>query len=648
MDLAKFILKMLILLDIQERSNYPSISSAYPNPGCSTIQQSPYLSIQSVTPSDTMRTNSSRTPIKSTPMYKNPAMATCNATAREDEKTGLEFSQLLVKKMTQLVKLKLKGSKEIWNDISLYWVNNEIGMTLLNVKLFIPEQYNWLNSIDVHKIGYEEFSIPVHLEELKRNATCNAELLKNVLKQLRFSKTQTDPKIICDVFNKTIIVCCKQSQHMETCGVQRTAIYPYKIHWLMWLGLIFIPYLIFKEISAFLNNQIYEEAQLTTPSHLKTPLLLMSVPHNVILCKIMKLVCSYEFIIPKILFSTACFSYFVVAWTSVVPFAKGVIIYCLTSCLCIAMVIFPVDCRFLGKCFIKPAADEGIQETENKNIREYLWKHLCLGIKWSRFYLLPFFFAVFNCVAYSKSKRPLYVNVLSTNAIFQIEPCGKTDHDYAKNTPRWRIFVIITMIIFVNIGVLYVIISSAQLFLVVLEYTLLGLLLNAPYFFPWISFFTVVTIYISKSLQSFCEVYSSLLINVSNVLQENNKNRSIFLSASGADRIVPASDPVLTTWMVKGDDYERVRKTIESYPKNVSILFLKVVFIAMFAVEIYKCVDFLRDHAEASFDIKIVVLFGFTAFPYLVNILFWDQSENTNNAAEKNQCKKIKDILELK
>ena len=320
MDLAKFILKML-----QERSNYPSISSAYPNPGCSTIQQSPYLSIQSVTPSDTMRTNSSRTPIKSTPMYKNPAMATCNATAREDEKTGLEFSQLLVKKMTQLVKLKLKGSKEIWNDISLYWVNNEIGMTLLNVKLFIPEQYNWLNSIDVHKIGYEEFSILVHLEELKRNATCNAELLKNVLKQLRFSKTQTDPKIICDVFNKTIIVCCKQSQHMETCGVQRTAIYPYKIHWLMWLGLIFILY-IFKEIAAFLNNQRYEEVKL--PSDVKTSVLFMSVPHNVILCKIMKLVCFYEFIIPKVLFSFACFSYFVVvvAWKSEVPVTKAFII----------------------------------------------------------------------------------------------------------------------------------------------------------------------------------------------------------------------------------------------------------------------------------------------------------------------------------
>ena len=511
MDLAKFILKMLILLDIQERSNYPSISSAYPNPGCSTIQQSPYLSIQSVTPSDTMRTNSSRTPIKSTPMYKNPAMATCNATAREDEKTGLEFSQLLVKKMTQLVKLKLKGSKEIWNDISLYWVNNEIGMTLLNVKLFIPEQYNWLNSIDVHKIGYEEFSIPVHLEELKRNATCNAELLKNVLKQLRFSKTQTDPKIICDVFNKTIIVCCKQSQHMETCGVQRTAIYPYKIHWLMWLGLIFILY-IFKEIAAFLNNQRYEEVKL--PSDVKTSVLFMSVPHNVILCKIMKLVCFYEFIIPKVLFSFACFSYFVVvvAWKSEVPVTKAFIIFYLTGLWWTVMVILSViNCRFLGKYFIKPAADEGIQETETKNKHEYLY--------WFLSYLLTFLFAVFNCVVCSK--RSLYVDVLNTNTRFQIEPCGKTDHDHAENTPRWLFFVIITMIIFVNIAcVLYVIVSSAQLFLIVLEYTLLGLLLNASYFFPWISFFTIVTIYISKSLQSFCEIYSSLLINVSNVLQE--------------------------------------------------------------------------------------------------------------------------------
>lgn len=67
----------------------------------------------------------------------------------------------------------------------------------------------------------------------------------------------------------------------------------------------------------------------------------------------------------------------------------------------------------------------------------------------------------------------------------------------------------------------------------------------------------------------------------------------------------------------------------------------------MFAVQIYERVDFLRDHAEASFDIKIVVLFGFTAFPYLVNILFWDQSENAKNAAEKKQCRKIKDILKL-
>ena len=67
----------------------------------------------------------------------------------------------------------------------------------------------------------------------------------------------------------------------------------------------------------------------------------------------------------------------------------------------------------------------------------------------------------------------------------------------------------------------------------------------------------------------------------------------------------------------------------------------------MFAVQIYRRIDFLRGHAKASFDVKMVVLFGFTTFPYLLNILFWDQLENAKKAAVEQQRREIKVILFL-
>ena len=143
-----------------------------------------------------------------------------------------------------------------------------------------------------------------------------------------------------------------------------------------------------------------------------------------------------------------------------------------------------------------------------------------------------------------------------TKCCIKVENNDNTDSTCMNQSTKLFCYVAICVVI--NVFLYYLIISTTHSVIIVLEYTLLGLLLNADYILPLISFFTIVTIYITKSCQSFCEVYSSLLINVNAVSQGNKGYES--------------------TWRVPKKEYELVRKNIEPYPKNLLILVVESSF----------------------------------------------------------------------
>ena len=210
-------------------------------------------------------------------------------------------------------------------------------------------------------------------------------------------------------------------------------------------------------------------------------------------------------------------------------------------------------------------------------------------------------------------------------------------------------------------GILFIVAMNNLAFLVLSWST--GLVLNIFYYFPYITFGSVLLFYSWHCWKYIEEQYLTLKYLIYEECRDSldNKNRVV---ATVEDRVGNAgevesyvvcigpavneleenNDKIKVVPVVSKQLYENVRENLLPYHWNLFIFWWKLVAIFVFAFSVLTLVEILQENDTLP-TIKILTTFCVGAFPHLMNMLVAKNSEEHDNAWKEELRVRVKRLV---